>query len=437
MQIKAEFQPLDKLELERAKRAVEHYSRACGVSCRVINSLGDTLFVAHAEGVHDPICDIAHDVGHSTISVCDSAHLYGCYQSERFGGQYIYFCPLGLTHWASPIVIEDVVVGALIGGPVHLIDPEEMNFDDIAAKFAAHNGGLADIQRRLREVPVFAPNQVNSYSEMLYYAAISLSDRSFSQVEQKQKSNKLQADLWEQIEFLKKYNYVDEQAQSYPIKKEQKLLEMIETGDKPAAQECLNEILGHIFFSSSGNIEVMRARVIELVVLLSRAAIRGGADVEQIFGQNYTYLNKVQSFRNIDEIAYWLSAILTRFTDQVFNLTHVKHADVIYRAVAYVKKNYMKKITLEETAENVYLSSAYFSRVFKDEMGMNFNTYINQIRVDAAKKLLLHETVSIIDISTMVGFDGQSYFTKVFKKMTNFTPSRYRESRGKLNMPKI
>jgi two-component system response regulator YesN len=437
MQTKAEYRPSDKLDLERAQRAVDHYSRACGVSCRVINALGDTLYVAHPEGLVDPICDMVQEAAHSTNSVCDSAHLYGCYQSERFGGQYIYFCPLGLTHWASPIVVEDIVVGALVGGPVHLINPDEMTFDDIANRFAAQRGGFAEIQKRLRDVPVFSPTQANSFSELLYYVASSLSDKSFVRVEQKHKSNDLQSELWEQIDFLKKYSKVDEQAQNYPIGKEQKLLEMIENGDKPGAQQNLNEILGHIFFSSSGNIEVMRARVIELVVLLSRAAIRGGADVEQIFGQNYTYLNKVYSFRNIDEIAYWLSAIMTRFTDQVFNLTQVKHADVIYRAVAYVKKNYMKKITLEETAEFVYLSPAYFSRVFKDEMGTNFNTYINQVRVDAAKKLLLHDTVSIIDISTMVGFVGQSYFTKVFKKMTKATPSRYRESRGKMNAPQI
>ncbi len=48
----------------------------------------------------------------------------------------------------------------------------------------------------------------------------------------------------------------------------------IEAGDKAGSQQILNEILGHIFFSSSGSLEVTRARVIELVVLLSRAAIR-------------------------------------------------------------------------------------------------------------------------------------------------------------------
>ncbi|MDD2534497.1 MAG: PocR ligand-binding domain-containing protein [Eubacteriales bacterium] len=433
MQVQSQSQPSDKLDLERAKRAVEHYSRACGVSCRVINTLGDTLNTVHAKGVVDSICDFAQDAGHSEISVCDKTHLYGCYQSERFGGQYIYFCPLGLTHWASPIVIEDIVVGALVGGPVNLIEPDGMTFDDFANKFASHHDGFDEIRKNNHAIPVFSPTQVNSFSELLYCVASSLSDKSFSRIEQKNRSNKLQSELWEQISILKKYNCQDEVIQYYPIQKEQNLIEMIENGDKQSAQACLNEILGHIFFSNGGNIEVMRARIIELVVLLSRAAIRGGADIEQIFGQNYTYLNKVQSLRNIDEIAYWLSAILTRLTDQVFNLTDIKHADVIYRAVAYVKKNYSKKITLEETAEYVYLSPAYFSRVFKDEMGINFNSYINQIRVDAAKKLLLHDDELIIDISTLVGFEGQSYFTKVFKKMTKVTPSRFRESRGKMS----
>ena len=176
----------------------------------------------------------------------------------------------------------------------------------------------------------------------------------------------------------------------------------------------------------------MRARVLELVVLLSRAAIRGGADVQQIFGLNYTYLNKINTFRNIDEIAYWLSGIMTRFTDQVFNLTNVKHADVIYRAIDYIKKNYTKKITLEDAAAYVYLSPAYFSRIFKEEIGDNFNIYVNRVRVDAARKLLLNEKVALVDISTMVGFEGQSYFSKVFKKMTGVTPGKFRESRGKI-----
>ena len=123
---------------------------------------------------------------------------------------------------------------------------------------------------------------------------------------------------------------------------------------------------------------------------------------------------------------------MARFTDQVFNLTDVKHVDVIYRAVDHVRKNFDRRLTLEETASNVFLSPAYFSRIFKEETGDNFNLYVNRVRIEAAKKLLLNEKIPLVDISTMVGFEGQSYFSKVFKKMTGVTPGKFRESRGKI-----
>ena len=364
--------------------------------------------------------------------ICDNAHLYGCYQAERFGGRYVYFCPLGLTHWASPIMAEGSVVGALIGGPVHMVEPDEFLIDEIVIKNGIHPDNLPELQRQIRKVPVMPTERVNSLSELLHLTARALSDDTFAQLEQKKGSADLQAELCEQIKFLKSYALTSDAAMAYPIEKERQLLEFVEAGDKSGSQTVLNEILGHIFFASSGSLQVIQARVIELVVLLSRAAIKGGADVSQIFGLNFTCLNKVNSFRNIDEIAYWLSGIMARFTDQVFNLTNVKHADVIYQAVDYIKKNYMKRITLEEVAAHVYLSPAYFSRIFKEEIGENFNIYVNLVRIDMAKKILVNEKVSLTDISTMVGFDGQSYFSKVFKKTTGVTPNKYRESRGRV-----
>lgn len=425
---------------ELIQQAVNDYSLACGTACRFIDNLGATVFISREPQEQLNVCEFAGKVlpgaPNENISeagcakVCENAHLYGCYQSERFGGRYIYFCPIGLTHWASPIMQEGTVIGALVGGPVHLVDPEEFLIEEMAAKNGIHQSHLPRLRQEMAALPVVATERVNSMSEILFLAARGLSDHTFSELDIRKGSTDLQARLWEQVSFMKNYSYASDDILAYPIEKEQRLLELIETGNKTGTQELLNEILGHIFFSSSGTIEIMRARVIELVVLLSRAAIRGGADAEQIFGLNYMYLNKISSFRNIDEIAYWLSGILGRFTDQVFNLTNVKHADVIYRAIDHVRKNYMKKITLEDTAARVFLSPAYFSRIFKEEMKENFNSYVNSVRVDAARRLLLKENIPLVEIATMVGFEGQSYFSKVFKKNVGVTPGRYRESRG-------
>lgn len=425
---------------EQIRQAVDNYATACGVVCRLVDHQGQTNHVSTQPEGQTEVCRFAGqilpgarpDKQDDQSGICENAHLYGCYQAERFGGRYIYFCPIGLTHWASPILKEGTVVGALIGGPVHMVDPDDFLIEEMVEKNGIHPDHLPQLRREMARLPVVSTDRVNSLSETLYLVARSLSDATFSALDERKESADLQSRLWEQVEFMKTFSYASDEIMAYPIEKETALLERIETGSKTGAQEILNEILGHIFFSSSGSIDVMRARVIELVVLLSRAAIKGGADVEQIFGLNYMYLNKIAGFRNIDEIAYWLSGILNRFTDQVFNLANVKHADVIYRAVDYVRHHYMNRITLEETAARVFLSPAYFSRVFKEEMGDNFNSYVNSIRVDAAKRLLLNETIPLVEISTMVGFEGQSYFCKVFKKIVGISPGRFRESRGKI-----
>ena len=62
---------------------------------------------------------------------CRQAHLYGSDNALRFGGKYTYFCPLSLTHFTVPILIDGIVRGALVGGPVLLINHDEYFSEEI------------------------------------------------------------------------------------------------------------------------------------------------------------------------------------------------------------------------------------------------------------------------------------------------------------------
>ncbi len=64
-------------------------------------------------------------------------------------------------------------------------------------------------------------------------------------------------------------------------------------------------------------------------------------------------------------------------------------------------------------------------------MNCNISSYINMIRVEKSRSFLLNESISLVDVAGMAGFDDQSYFTKVFKKYTGVSPGKFRESRGK------
>ena len=135
--------------------------------------------------------------------------------------------------------------------------------------------------------------------------------------------------------------------------------------------------------------------------------------------------------RSVEDIAYWLSQIMVRFTDLVFTLKGVKHAVVIQKARQFIARRYAEKITLDDVAAAVFLSPAYFSKVFNEEMGVSFTGYLNGVRIDRSRELLRNSTVSLVDIAGLVGFDDQSYFTKVFKKMTGLSPGRYRDTAGR------
>lgn len=108
-------------------------------------------------------------------------------------------------------------------------------------------------------------------------------------------------------------------------------------------------------------------------------------------------------------------------------LSAVKGTDAIKNAVQYMTENYNHPLTLKETACYADLNPSYFSTLFKQTCGSTFKEYLNLIRIEESKKLLKNTSFPVIDIAIAVGFEDQSYFTKVFKKFTNMTPKQYRD----------
>lgn len=414
-------------DIEKARSHVGSYTRATSMECRIIGARGELL---HESCDNSGICSFCKKKQATSKKIdCANVHLYGSYQAERFDGKYVFFCPLGLAHWASPIVSDGIMRGALVAGPVLMVNPDEFLLEELIQE-----NGIAEVPTELhkyiKDVPVIKPDIVNSLSELLYIVADSISTDHSLHDEQRH-YYELQAGISDAVQKIKQTENNDSALGSYPFEKEKELLGKIALGDKPASQKILNEILGYIFFSCGKDFDVIKARVLELIVLLSRAAVEGGADIEEVFGLNYRYLSDIHSFNNVEELCFWLSSIMARFTDCVFNLADVRHKDTIYKALDYIKRNFSKRITLEEVAGQVYLNPSYFSKIFKNEMKTTFVSYVNRIRVNAAKKLLNNIGIPLTDVSSMVGFEDQSYFTKVFKRATNVTPGKYRESRGK------
>ncbi len=405
------------------------YAKATGIACMVIDAEGS---VVEGSGIPDLCAFCAGIRGNKSMpDKCKKIHQYGSYQAERFGGKYIYFCSLSLMFWTAPIFEDGLKKGALVAGPVLGYDPVDFSFDESLFEVKISPVHLESLYNKINSTPFISSDRITSLAEMLL-----ITSRYLSEIAEEDEDLHEDEILDQQFRISEYIRYIETmegevpENHKYPLEKEKILLKQISRADSKGARETLNEILGSVFFKSGRNFDVVKSRVLELVVLLSRAALEGGADVEQIFGMNYQYINRIHSFTTVEELAFWLSKIITRFTDLVFSLKSVKHADIIYKAVNYINKNFTKKITLDDVAGAVFLSPAYFSKVFKEQTGSSFTRYLNKLRIEESKTLLRNSNIPLVDIAGMVGYEDQSYFSKVFKKITGSTPGKYRDTRG-------
>lgn len=92
----------------------------------------------------------------------------------------------------------------------------------------------------------------------------------------------------------------------------------------------------------------------------------------------------------------------------------------------YLQTHLAEDISLNRLAEEFHLSAPYISQLFKGEIGVNFLTYLTNIRMEQARKLLLSTSLPIAEVSEQCGYGDYRVFTKAFKKAEGVTPSQYR-----------
>lgn len=97
----------------------------------------------------------------------------------------------------------------------------------------------------------------------------------------------------------------------------------------------------------------------------------------------------------------------------------------------YIKSNFMNEISMSETARAIGYSEPYFCKMFKQQFGQSFTSYLAEYRVGEAKKMLEQPNVNVKEIGARVGYGDNNYFTKVFKRLEGLNPSEYRMNKLK------
>lgn len=133
---------------------------------------------------------------------------------------------------------------------------------------------------------------------------------------------------------------------------------------------------------------------------------------------------------DIKIIQYFIDFIRENITPTVAETkpSTKSHYQTVYAVADYISNHYDKSFSLEELANQFFLSKYYLCRIFKKITGYGINEYVNIHRIQRAKRLLEETSLSISEIAHLIGYDSLTYFEKIFKTYMTISPLKYRKT---------
>lgn len=214
---------------------------------------------------------------------------------------------------------------------------------------------------------------------------------------------------------------------------EMNIMNVVKNGEMEALQSSLNATCeGTPGIMSRDSIRQARYSFVTFVSSLTRAAIEGGVDEETAFSLSDLLCQKMDSYRDLNDIYTLASKAAYTFTEKVAEIKNkALFTKTVQSCCDYINTHLHQEIYVPYLAEIVDLSPRSLAQHFKTEVGLSIVDYINQQRVNEAKSLLKYTKYTLNEISNFLLFASQSYFSMVFKRVVGMTPQAYREQRKK------
>jgi len=170
----------------------------------------------------------------------------------------------------------------------------------------------------------------------------------------------------------------------------------------------------------------IRLKVMEFVLWSEHIYYESGG-VTYHFLSRQNYLPSLLEINDLEGIRTWFLDKISKLCRSKVSKKKEQSADVIEKAKVYINEKFNKAISLDDVSREVDISPYYFSKIFKEETGVNFIDYITKIRIDKAKELLLYSDLSMKVICCKIGYSDPNYFSRSFKKIVGVTPTEYKE----------
>lgn len=342
-------------------------------------------------------------------------------ESVRWGEPQAFFIAPGIMSWIVPLVERTELRGGLCGGYV-LLEEDAHSLSTAINYLVAEGAKRKDAQAFVEKIPMFEQEQVREAAEKLYdlfyqysgWKPLGLRRNKDQMVQQRQ--------IAEEIHQRKV-----EQNRAYPYDDERILLSLIRVGDRAGARKIFNKMLAAMFLYSPKQV-VVRARAIEMMGYLVRAAVEDSPLMEPLLERHMKWIEQIVETKDFDDLCNVLMEALDDFMKSIFLQGVNPVSPAVSKALDYIAANYTEAISLEDVAEAAGLSTFRIAHLLKENTGKTALQNIHYLRVQEARRLLETSDMSCTDIAYETGFGDQSYFIKQFRKWMGITPAKYRKS---------
>ena len=339
------------------------------------------------------------------------------------GQPYISICHAGLMIVCVPIMDHENPLGGIFFGKCLTEPVSAITEADIGKRILGLKFDQEELHDAVNKLPLISSLQVHEAAEFLFILLYETTKLDPQVIRWQRMKTRQQADISSHIQH-KKMSGAQKQ---YPYHAEQQLIGKVKIGDRTGAKEILNSLLGDIMFQNPGDHNVLKARLVELLSVLSRSAVEGGVDINTLLHKNLNYINTVINIDTQEDLCGWISRALNDFIDCVYEHQDSQKITRIKPAMAFIEEHYDQQLSLADIAKAAHLSVSRIAHLFKDEMGITIVDYITNIRINHAKQLLLATDKNCTQVCFSVGYNNQSYFTRTFKDLVGMTPRQFRK----------
>jgi two-component system response regulator YesN len=286
------------------------------------------------------------------------------------------------------------------------------------------------LKRALSAIPVVKDDETSRAAQILFQLADRLSYPNLDCLVKVHEIQELQGKIADQIRDLKTLDRELNPSSLIKLSYEQEkeIIAKIRLGDREGVKEILYRLLAILLTQSMENFELLKISILEMLIILTRAAVEAGTKIEEILGVKYRFITESAGIRDQENLCLWAVQVLEKLMDGIYQTRHAKNYQRLKKVLDFIETHCSDPLTVEQIAKEIYLSSSRLSHIIREELGITLVDHISKVRIDRAKMLLRDRELPISQIALEVGFPDQSYFTKVFKKFEKCTPKTFRQS---------